>query len=147
MILKIRVIDTHGDTGSVFGSDERLESVAADWLQRYEQHEANAVAEITNFVLRSAGCDIGIDGNDVLDTDNAPNKLMEIQDEFQMVAMTSHRPYFTCAHFMKATASGISLNRKKQRKCSVPENDDKLHKCIGPFNRSEGIVVRAGRVA
>lgn len=71
--------------GGVFGGDATLDGVAADWLQRYEQHEANAVAEVANFVLRCAGCEIEIDGHDVLDTDNATNRLSDIQDEFEAV--------------------------------------------------------------
>ncbi|KAF2736048.1 STAG-domain-containing protein [Polyplosphaeria fusca] len=61
----------------------RLDDVAAQWITSFREHEANAVAEIVNFVLRSAGCDIKIDQNDIDDPDNAPNKLGEIQDDYQ----------------------------------------------------------------
>lgn len=85
---------TDSRKGSVFGGEDTLESVAADWLQRYEQHEANAVAEIVNFALRCAGCEVEIDGHDVLDVDNAANKLSDIQDEFQEVSAAHCLPGF-----------------------------------------------------
>ncbi|KAL9051225.1 MAG: hypothetical protein Q9162_006152 [Coniocarpon cinnabarinum] len=75
--------DAGGLYGKVFGGNERLDSVAADWLRRFAAHEANALAELVNLVLRCAGCEIEVDGHDIEDPDNATNKLSDIQDEFQ----------------------------------------------------------------
>jgi cohesin complex subunit SA-1/2 len=70
----------------VFASGDRLEDVAANWVARFNEHEARAVAEIVNLVLRAAGCDLRIDEDDIADPDNAPSRVAEIQEEFQTVS-------------------------------------------------------------
>ncbi|KAF2112903.1 STAG domain-containing protein [Lophiotrema nucula] len=67
----------------VFAHGNRLDDVAAQWVASFRNNASQAVADIVNFVLRSAGCDIKIDENDVGDPDNAPNRLGEIQEEYQ----------------------------------------------------------------
>ena len=67
----------------MFARGARLEDVAAQWIGRFNEHEARAVAEIVNLVIRAAGCHIRIDEDDVADPDNCPNRLGEIQDEYQ----------------------------------------------------------------
>jgi cohesin complex subunit SA-1/2 len=69
----------------VFASRDRLEDVVARWVSRFNEHEAKAVAEIVNFVLRAAGCGLKIDEDDIADPDNAPSRVAEIQEEFQTV--------------------------------------------------------------
>jgi len=71
----------------VFAHGNNLEDVAAQWVQSFGQNEAQAVADIINFVLRAAGCHIQIDDNDVADPDNCPNRLSEIQEEYQAVCL------------------------------------------------------------
>jgi cohesin complex subunit SA-1/2 len=60
--------------------------VATNWVARFSEHEARAVAEIVNLVLRAAGCDVRINEDDIADPDNAPSRVAEIQEEFQMVS-------------------------------------------------------------
>jgi cohesin complex subunit SA-1/2 len=74
-------------TADVFASGDRLEDVAARWVSRFNEHEARAVAELVNLVLRAAGCDLRIDEDDIADPDNAPSRVAEIQEEFQTVSM------------------------------------------------------------
>ena len=69
----------------MFASGDRLEDVAARWTARFNEHEAKAVAEIVNLVLQASGCDLRINEDDVGDPDNAPNRVAEIQEEFQQV--------------------------------------------------------------
>lgn len=73
-------------TADVFASGDRLEDVAARWVTRFNEHEARAVAELVNLVLRAAGCDIRIDEDDIADPDNAPSRVAELQEEFQSVS-------------------------------------------------------------
>lgn len=47
------------------------------------------MADIINFVLRASGCTIKIDEDDIGDPDNAPNRLGEIQEEYQNVSIKS----------------------------------------------------------
>ena len=69
----------------MFTSGERSQDVAARWAARFNEHEAKAVAEIVNLVLQAAGCDLRITEDDIADPDNAPNRVAEIQEEFQQV--------------------------------------------------------------
>jgi cohesin complex subunit SA-1/2 len=69
----------------VFGGEHNLDDIAAEWVTSFQEHEARAVAQIVNFVLRSSGCTIEIDENDIADPDNCPSRLAEIQDEYQTV--------------------------------------------------------------
>ena len=69
----------------MFATRERLEDVVARWVSRFNEHEAKAVAEIVNFVLRASGCGLKIDEDDIADPDNAPSRVAEIQEEFQTV--------------------------------------------------------------
>lgn len=73
-------------SGLVFGGEEDLETIAVDWTARFILHEANAVSEIVNFVLKCAGCDIEVTSDDIEDPDNCTSRLTDIQDEFQAVS-------------------------------------------------------------
>jgi cohesin complex subunit SA-1/2 len=70
----------------VFGQGSNIDDVAAEWVSSFQEHEARAVADIVNFVLRASGCSIRINEDDIADPDNCPNRLAEIQDEYQAVS-------------------------------------------------------------
>ncbi|KAJ4402575.1 cohesin complex subunit [Didymella pomorum] len=82
--------ETEGLYVDVFASGDRLEDVAARWVARFNEHEAKAVAEIVNFVLRAAGCSLRIDEDDIADPDNAPSRVAELQDEYQAQDVTEY---------------------------------------------------------
>ncbi|KAF2995718.1 hypothetical protein E8E13_004373 [Curvularia kusanoi] len=82
--------ETTGLYADVFGSADRLEDVTARWVARFNEHEAKAVAEIVNLVLRASGCDLRIDEDDVADPDNAPSRVAELQDEYQAQDVTEY---------------------------------------------------------
>ncbi|KAF2273148.1 STAG-domain-containing protein [Westerdykella ornata] len=67
----------------VFGGENNLDDVVAEWVSSFHNHEARAVAQIVNFVLRCSGCSIQIDENDIGDPDNCPSRLADIQEEYQ----------------------------------------------------------------
>jgi cohesin complex subunit SA-1/2 len=77
--------DVTGLYAEVFARGNKLEDVAAQWVTGFREHEARAVAEVVNFVLRAAGCSIKIDEDDIADPDNCPNRLAAIQDDYQAV--------------------------------------------------------------
>ncbi|KAL6709146.1 cohesin complex subunit [Coniothyrium glycines] len=81
---------TEGLYADVFASGDRLEDVTARWIARFNEHEARAVAEVINLVLRAAGCDITINEDDVADPDNAPNRVAEMQEEFSAEDITEY---------------------------------------------------------
>ncbi|KAF2225769.1 hypothetical protein BDZ85DRAFT_316901 [Elsinoe ampelina] len=67
----------------VFSGGKAIEEVASNWMQRFEQHESNALAEIVNFVLKCAGCESEVTNYDIEDVDGATTKVSDLQDEFQ----------------------------------------------------------------
>ena len=70
----------------VFARDKSLDDTCADWLSRFKEHESRAISEVFNFVLKCAGCDNRVDEHDAEDPDHFPNKLGDIQDEYQAVS-------------------------------------------------------------
>ena len=74
----------------VFASDDTLENIAASWLQRFDNHESMALAEVVNFVLRCAGCESEVTEHDIEDPDGCTNKLTDIQEEFQATNPTDY---------------------------------------------------------
>ena len=62
------------------------DDIISDWVSRFKQHESNAVAEIVNFTLNCAGCQLKVDGSDVEDPDSCASRLRDIQDEYQAVS-------------------------------------------------------------
>lgn len=71
----------------VFAGDSNLDDVAAEWATGFQSEEAEALVQVVNFVLRASGCESKIDAHDVADPDNCPNKLGEIQDEYEAVCI------------------------------------------------------------
>ncbi|KEQ82553.1 STAG-domain-containing protein [Aureobasidium pullulans EXF-150] len=67
----------------VFARGKTLDEAAEDWLKSFEEHESRAVADLVNFVLRSAGCDLEVTHEDIEDPDNCAGKLGDLQEEFQ----------------------------------------------------------------
>ncbi len=63
-----------------------LDEVTGEWYKRFKNHEAEALEEIVNFLLRCAGCDIKVDRHDIEDPDSCTSKLTDIQDEYQAVS-------------------------------------------------------------
>ena len=74
----------------VFSDVHTLDAVAADWITRYEEHSANAVCDLINFVLRCCGCHLQVDVHDIEDPDNAPSRLEELQTEFHAQNVTEY---------------------------------------------------------
>jgi cohesin complex subunit SA-1/2 len=51
----------------------------------FHEDDLKAVSDVVNFVLRASGCTIKINEDDIADPDNCPNRLGEIQEEYQAV--------------------------------------------------------------
>jgi cohesin complex subunit SA-1/2 len=69
----------------VFASGDRLDDIIARWITRFREHEAKALAEIINLLISATGCDSRINEDDIADPDNSPNRVAELQEEFQAV--------------------------------------------------------------
>ena len=71
-------------------SDSTVEEVAARWVRNYNTNEAEALCILLNFVLKSSGCNSQLEVHDIEDPDNAPNKLADIQEEYQALKLTDY---------------------------------------------------------
>ncbi|KAI4135537.1 MAG: hypothetical protein LQ341_005862 [Variospora aurantia] len=86
------VVDDNG-TGlfsEIFSHGHTVVAVASEWIARYDQHNANAMTEIVNFVLKCTGCDAQVDVHDIEDPDNAASKLEDLQEEYQSKIITDY---------------------------------------------------------
>lgn len=59
-------------------------------MTRYEQHQANAMCDLINFVLKCTGCDLQVDLHDIEDPDNATSKLTDLQEEYHRLKITDY---------------------------------------------------------
>ncbi|KAF2873572.1 hypothetical protein BDV95DRAFT_489918 [Massariosphaeria phaeospora] len=75
--------EADGLYAEVFARSSSVDDVAAQWVGRFQQHAAKAVAEVVNFVLRASGCTLKVNEDDIADPDNCQNRLEDIQDEYQ----------------------------------------------------------------
>jgi cohesin complex subunit SA-1/2 len=82
-------ISAYHSIAEIYARGTRFEDVAAQWIGRFNEHEAKAVAELVNFVIRASGCHIQIDEDDIADPDNCVHRLGEIQDDYQHVGHDS----------------------------------------------------------
>ncbi|KAI4112046.1 MAG: hypothetical protein LQ339_000053 [Xanthoria mediterranea] len=67
----------------IFAHGHTVDAVAAEWITRYNEHNANAMCELINFVLKCTGCDLEVDVHDIEDPDNAQSKLEDLLKEYQ----------------------------------------------------------------
>ena len=74
----------------MFGNEKAPEEAAVEWLEKYDDHQANAMTDLVNFVLRCAGCELKVDVHDIEDPDNATGKLSDLQDEFGAQRITDY---------------------------------------------------------
>ena len=91
--MKVSLVETDLLTrlpAEVFSDIHTLDAVAANWITRYEEHNANAVCDLINFVLRCCGCHLQIDVHDVEDPDNATSRLEDLQNEFHAQNVTDY---------------------------------------------------------
>lgn len=66
----------------MFSHVHTTDAVAADWITRYQQNNADAMCDLINFVVRCTGCPLQLDVHDMEDPDNAPSRLEDLQNAF-----------------------------------------------------------------
>jgi cohesin complex subunit SA-1/2 len=74
-------------TADVFMGGGTQEDVASQWVAKYGDNNAAALADLVGLVVKSAGCDIPITEDDINDMDNVEGKLGDLQDEYQAVSL------------------------------------------------------------
>ncbi|KAL4909282.1 hypothetical protein BDW74DRAFT_174487 [Aspergillus multicolor] len=74
-----------GESGlyaEVFGKGRNAETVAAEWLTRYQEAQTTAMRDLVNLVLRSCGTDIQVSTEDIEDVDHISQRVTDVQDEY-----------------------------------------------------------------
>lgn len=67
----------------MFATKSSPRDVAAIWATRFEENNAEALCDLVNALLKSAGCDEKITEHDIEDIDNIPNKLNDLSEEYE----------------------------------------------------------------
>ncbi|KAH7033225.1 putative nuclear protein SA-1 [Microdochium trichocladiopsis] len=76
--------------GEIFASGDSSDDVAGQWFQRYQNNDAEAMAELVNCVLRAAGCEHKLNEDDIRDPDNSAARLTELEEAFESTAITDY---------------------------------------------------------
>ncbi|KAH0535970.1 hypothetical protein FGG08_007127 [Glutinoglossum americanum] len=74
----------------VFLRGKTLDAVAAEWVSLYQRSAPEAMRDVVNFVLRSAGCELEVTVHDIEDQDNVTGRLSDLQDEYQAQNITDY---------------------------------------------------------
>ncbi|KAL8691472.1 MAG: hypothetical protein Q9218_003316, partial [Villophora microphyllina] len=82
--------DSTGLFAEIFSQGHTVDAVAAEWITRYDQHNANAMCELVNFVLKCTGCNSQVNVHDIEDPDNATSKLDDLEEEYQAQNITDY---------------------------------------------------------
>lgn len=83
------------------------------------------MADLVNFVLRSAGCDLEVTHEDIEDPDNCAGKLGDLQEEFQAVCCPP-RTTRLLADYSIAKSVRVSHHCKGQRYRRIQRLVDRL---------------------
>ena len=71
------------DTAEIFSSGHTLDAIASHWITKWEQNNTQAMRDLVNLVIRSTGCPIEVEEQDIEDSDNVVTRLTDIQNEYQ----------------------------------------------------------------
>lgn len=74
----------------LFAHDKTIDEVVKEWLEAFEEHESRALADVINFVLKSAGCNAKVTEFDIEDPDGATARLTDLQEEHQATEPTDY---------------------------------------------------------
>ncbi|KAJ5610979.1 hypothetical protein N7510_007698 [Penicillium lagena] len=74
----------------VFGKSNNADTAAAQWLTRYQRHNGQGMRDLINFILRCAGADLEISEAEAADADNAPDRIMDLQNLYQAQGITEY---------------------------------------------------------
>ena len=76
--------------GEIFGPEKSPDEVAAEWIEKYNDHQAKAMCNLVNFVLKSTGCDLTVDIHDIEDPDSVLGKIEDLQDAYSAQKVTDY---------------------------------------------------------
>ncbi len=66
----------------VFGKGRNTETVAAEWLTRYQEAQTTAMRDLVNFVFRCSGTDLEVTTGDIEDVDHINKRVQDMQEQY-----------------------------------------------------------------
>ncbi|RAL59286.1 hypothetical protein DID88_006999 [Monilinia fructigena] len=75
--------NAEGLYADVYTSGQSSDDIVSAFLEKYAQNGPGALAELINFILKSAGCDLQVTEDDINDSDNVNGKIADLQEEHQ----------------------------------------------------------------
>ncbi|EPQ32336.1 uncharacterized protein PFL1_00532 [Pseudozyma flocculosa PF-1] len=87
---ELPINDDNDIFNAVKDPNSALQSTAEDWVVSFQNDEGKALAELTNFVIRTCGCNGSVDENQVVDIDNIVDTLEELQEVFKKQPLPSY---------------------------------------------------------
>ncbi|KAJ8069364.1 hypothetical protein OCU04_003018 [Sclerotinia nivalis] len=126
--------NTEGLYADVYTSGQSSDEVVSKFLEKYAQNGPGAVAELINFVLKSAGCDLQVTEDDINDSDNVNGKISDLQEEHQTQNISDY-PLISRAknsHAFRASFLDFfdSLNRTMDASGALYDEDEPLMESI-----------------
>ncbi|KAL5337767.1 hypothetical protein BJX70DRAFT_399403 [Aspergillus crustosus] len=82
-----------GESGlyaEVFGKSRNPETVAAQWLTRYQEAQTIALRDLVNLILRASGTDLEITTDEIEDVDNITKRVTSLQLEYAEQKITEY---------------------------------------------------------
>ncbi|KAI9640223.1 cohesin complex subunit [Ciborinia camelliae] len=126
--------NAEGLYADVYTSGESSDEIVSNFLEKYAQNGPGAVAELINFVLKSAGCDLQVTEDDINDTENVNGKIADLQQEHQTQNISDY-PLISRAknsHAFRASFLDFfhSLNRTMDASGALYDEDEPLMESI-----------------
>nr|OQO26266.1 hypothetical protein B0A51_07161 [Rachicladosporium sp. CCFEE 5018] len=91
----------------VFAHNEDLQKIATEWRQVFQDNEAEGVAQVVNFVLKSAGCNSKVNEHDVEDPDAVTGRITDLMEEYQASNPTDY-PLMAKGKFATTVKHGVT---------------------------------------
>ncbi|ESZ90777.1 hypothetical protein SBOR_8848 [Sclerotinia borealis F-4128] len=133
---KVVIADSNagGLYADVYTSGQSSDEVVSNFLEKYAQDGPGAVAELINFVLKSAGCDLQITEDDINDSDNVNGRIADLQEEHQTQNISDY-PLISRAknsHAFRASFLDFfhTLNRTMDASGALYDEDEPLMESI-----------------
>ncbi|KAL4787909.1 hypothetical protein BJX76DRAFT_317266 [Aspergillus varians] len=90
---KVRPSLAAGESGlyaEVFGKSRNPETVAAEWLTRYQETQTTAMRDLVNFVIRCTGTDVEVLTEHIEDVDHIVDRVGDVQDQYMAEGISEY---------------------------------------------------------
>ncbi|KAL3467860.1 hypothetical protein BJX64DRAFT_124173 [Aspergillus heterothallicus] len=90
---KVRPSLIAGERGlyvEVFGKGRNAETVAAEWLTRYQEGQTAAMRDLINLIFRSSGTDLEVTTEDIEDVDHVADRVEDFQNQYHAQGISEY---------------------------------------------------------